>query len=428
MAGIRLDHRLRIERPVDPPDGPTPRWSAWKPASRGPRAMPAARLYTNDLFSHADVYTALEAAVADRSPRCFAREQRDADAGSTCRWPQTMLYVNEHLHDQLYDGACRRRPHPQLRSRRLSRRSPAADGDLVTISGHPAERGTFELFVAGLRSRRPGRRRSASPTVAGRLQPTSTELAGRRIAGGGRGRSADATALEERLGADAPRPPARCAAARELARVAVGRSQRRAIASVPGSPRRGRSASPTHRGASTTPPWRSPPSRATAARTTAPCSPSLLGYDDATIDELEASGVLSSKPPTPSVTNGGGAGARRRPLPARPRGKLRFPLEPPAGDAGAWRARVRHAGAGSAAAGNAATAGAAGDVGGLEHMVDHVDDSVGRDDSRAGDRCRAVVDHQNIAVRGLRQRSVQRRDGAGGNQLVGPEGTPTTTW
>ena len=60
---------------------------------------------------------------------------------------QTMLYVNEHLHDQLYDGD----DDPSW----IRSFAPGdylvvatANGDLVTISGHPAERGTFELFVA----------------------------------------------------------------------------------------------------------------------------------------------------------------------------------------------------------------------------------------------------------------------------------------
>ena len=41
--------------------------------------------------------------------------------------------------------------------------------------------------------------------------------------------------------------------------------------------------------------------RSTAARTTATCSPTLLGYDDATIDGLEADGVLSSRVPSSAV-------------------------------------------------------------------------------------------------------------------------------
>ena len=77
--------------------------------------------YTNDPFSHADVYTSLEAATA-----IVAALYRRQHTGEGC-WidvsmAQTMLYVNEHLHDQLYDGADDPGVDPQLPARRLSGR------------------------------------------------------------------------------------------------------------------------------------------------------------------------------------------------------------------------------------------------------------------------------------------------------------------
>jgi CoA:oxalate CoA-transferase len=203
---------------------------------------------------------------------------------------QTMLYVNEHLHDQLYDG-----DEPGL----IRSFAPGdylvvstANGDLVTISGHPAERGTFELFVAtfGLDDLATAERFA---TVAGRLQHF-TELAERieRAAAS----FADAAALEERLGAYGL-AAGKVRAARELAE-SPWAVERRAIASVPD--RRGGTIRIPN------PPWRfddvaheiagEPRYRGEDNRAVIG---ELLGYDDATIDELEATDVLSSRPPRP---------------------------------------------------------------------------------------------------------------------------------
>ena len=62
---------------------------------------------------------------------------------------ETMLYVNEHLHDQLWDGPAE--------AQWIRSFAPGdylvftvADGAHVVVSGHPAERGTFELFLRSL--------------------------------------------------------------------------------------------------------------------------------------------------------------------------------------------------------------------------------------------------------------------------------------
>ena len=62
---------------------------------------------------------------------------------------QTMLYVNEHAHDHLWDGpvsadwirSFQPGDYPVL---------TVANGESVVISGHPAERGTFDRFVAAM--------------------------------------------------------------------------------------------------------------------------------------------------------------------------------------------------------------------------------------------------------------------------------------
>ena len=158
---------------------------------------------------------------------------------------QTMLYVNEHLHDQLYDGAV---DPSWIRSF-----APGdylvvetADGDLVTISGHPAERGTFELFVAafGLDELAAS---SAFATVQARLANFG-ELARAHRCGGSRLRRRRGVG-----GAAGAAPPRRRQGARRPRARRVGMGERTARRSPPSpTAATGRSASPTRRGASTT--------------------------------------------------------------------------------------------------------------------------------------------------------------------------------
>lgn len=62
---------------------------------------------------------------------------------------QTMLYVNEHVHDHLWDGAVspdwirsfQPGDYPVL---------TVGNGESVVVSGHPAERGTFDRFVEAM--------------------------------------------------------------------------------------------------------------------------------------------------------------------------------------------------------------------------------------------------------------------------------------
>jgi crotonobetainyl-CoA:carnitine CoA-transferase CaiB-like acyl-CoA transferase len=62
---------------------------------------------------------------------------------------ETMLYVNEHVHNHLYEGpidpswirSFRPGEYPILQ---------LADGSHVVISGHPAENGTFDMYVKAL--------------------------------------------------------------------------------------------------------------------------------------------------------------------------------------------------------------------------------------------------------------------------------------
>jgi len=102
----------------------------------------------NDPHSHADVYTAMEAAAAVLAA-LYQRERTGRGQWIDVSMAETMLYVNEHVHDHLYDGPVDPRwirsfqPHqyPVL---------TVADGTTLMVSGHPAERGTFDRFIAAM--------------------------------------------------------------------------------------------------------------------------------------------------------------------------------------------------------------------------------------------------------------------------------------
>ena len=104
--------------------------------------------YANDPYSHADVYAALEAASAVLAA-LFNRERTGRGDRVEVSMAETMLYVNEHAHDQLWDG-----PVPPEWIRSFGTEAypvlTAANGESVVISGHPAERGTFELYIAAI--------------------------------------------------------------------------------------------------------------------------------------------------------------------------------------------------------------------------------------------------------------------------------------
>jgi crotonobetainyl-CoA:carnitine CoA-transferase CaiB-like acyl-CoA transferase len=61
------------------------------------------RNYSNDPWSHADTYTALEMTTAILAA-LFNRERLGHGERIDVSMAETMLYVNEHVHDELYDG------------------------------------------------------------------------------------------------------------------------------------------------------------------------------------------------------------------------------------------------------------------------------------------------------------------------------------
>ena len=106
------------------------------------------RAHANDPHSHGDVYTAIEASAAILAA-LYQREHTGVGQYIDVSMAETMLYVNEHAHDQLWD-------HP-VAPGSIRSFQPAdypvltvADGSQVVVSGHPAERGTFDFFVGAM--------------------------------------------------------------------------------------------------------------------------------------------------------------------------------------------------------------------------------------------------------------------------------------
>jgi crotonobetainyl-CoA:carnitine CoA-transferase CaiB-like acyl-CoA transferase len=101
--------------------------------------------YANDPLSHADTYTGMELTIAILA----ALNQRHATGRGQIidvSMAETMLFVNDHLNGELWDGP----EDPQA----IKNFGPGeyivfelADGDHVIVSGHPAERGTFSMFL-----------------------------------------------------------------------------------------------------------------------------------------------------------------------------------------------------------------------------------------------------------------------------------------
>jgi crotonobetainyl-CoA:carnitine CoA-transferase CaiB-like acyl-CoA transferase len=103
---------------------------------------------TKDPHSHADAYTSLETASAILAA-LYQRERTGRGQWLDVSMAETMMYANEHLHDALWEGD----DDPSwIRSFRPDDYLvlTVADGESLIVSGHPAERGTFELFVAAM--------------------------------------------------------------------------------------------------------------------------------------------------------------------------------------------------------------------------------------------------------------------------------------
>lgn len=244
-----------------------------------------------DPHSHADVYAGMEAAAAILAA-LYQREHTGRGQRLDISMAETMLYVNEHLHDALWDGD----DDPQwIRSFRPGDYLvlTVANGESLVVSGHPAERGTFDLFLAAM-----GRTELAD-------DPRFADVAGRR---------SNFDALREVIRDFAAIVPDADTFESLFAEhgLAVGRvRQPGELADTAWALERGATVDIDDRngGSIRIPnvPWhfgdapdvavggiakyRGEDNRAVLHE--------LLGYDDATIDDLESSGALSSRVPDP---------------------------------------------------------------------------------------------------------------------------------
>jgi CoA:oxalate CoA-transferase len=103
--------------------------------------------YANDPMSHGDVYASLEATIAILAAlhqrECTGQGQM-VDVSMT----STLLSINEHVHWLLQD-----REAPGVVASFAPGDYPVlttADGTKVLVSGHPAEKGTFERYARGV--------------------------------------------------------------------------------------------------------------------------------------------------------------------------------------------------------------------------------------------------------------------------------------
>ena len=105
-------------------------------------------VYRTDRHSHADVYTSLDAAAGVLAA-LYQRERTGRGQWIDIAMAQVMLYVNEHVHDELYDGDI----DPDWVRSFGNEWQPVvtlADGTGMAIAGNPASKGTFELYMRAI--------------------------------------------------------------------------------------------------------------------------------------------------------------------------------------------------------------------------------------------------------------------------------------
>ena len=246
--------------------------------------------YANDPFSHGDVYTGMETAAAILAA-LLQRERTGRGQHIDVSMAETLLYVNEHAHDQLWQGEV---PSDWIRSFQPADYPvlTTQDGSVVVVSGHPASKTNFAWFCAAM-----GRNDLANDP---RFVDVSTRLA----------HLAEFLALLQEWAADVPNAEeierifaqhnlatgrlrsvgelAETPWARERGAIAEVSDRRDGTVRIPQSPWKFSDADVRIRGV---PKYRGEDNRDVLRE--------LLGLDDATITELERDGVASSHLPTP---------------------------------------------------------------------------------------------------------------------------------
>ena len=104
--------------------------------------------YANDPFSHADVYTGMEAAAGILAA-LVQRGRTGRGQYLDISMAETLLYVNEHAHDQLWEDEV---PTDWIRSFQPADYPvlTTRDGSIVVVSGHPASKTNFGWFCAAM--------------------------------------------------------------------------------------------------------------------------------------------------------------------------------------------------------------------------------------------------------------------------------------
>ena len=245
--------------------------------------------YANDPFSHGDVYTGIETAAAILAA-LVQRERTQRGQFIDVSMAETLLYVNEHAHDQLWQGDV---PSDWIRSFQPADYPVliARDGSVVVVSGHPASKTNFEWFCSAI-DRRDLRDDPRFVDVASRLAHLDDFHA---ILQEWASTIADADAIEQVL-AEHGLATGRLRSVAELADTDWAR-EREAIAEVsdrgggtvriPQSPWKFNDADVRVRGE---PKYRGEDNAAVLR--------DVLGLDDSTIEALARDGVTSSHPPT----------------------------------------------------------------------------------------------------------------------------------
>lgn len=100
----------------------------------------------SDAYSHADVYTGMECAAGVLAA-LFQRERTGRGEYLDIAMAQTLLYVNEHVQNELWDG-----PTDENWIRSFGTGEfpifPAANGEQILVSGHPCDNGIFQGLMA----------------------------------------------------------------------------------------------------------------------------------------------------------------------------------------------------------------------------------------------------------------------------------------
>ena len=246
--------------------------------------------YANDPHSHADVYTGMECAAGILAA-LYQRERTGRGDRIDVSMAQTMLYVNEHVNDHLWDAPVDPGSIRSFRPGDYPVLIPA-DGRPVIIGGHPAERGTFDKLTKAMR--RPDLLQDPRfADVPSRLAHLDDIL---EVLRAWAASMPDPEAIEEALAEHAVATGA-LRSVREIsetewaaARDAIVEVDDRAGGSmrIPNAPWRFAVAEDSR--VDGPPKYRGEDNRTVLA--------DLLGLDDAAIDALETEGVLSSRVPS----------------------------------------------------------------------------------------------------------------------------------